>query len=281
MADAATGARRRGAQLRADRRAAQAPGPRLQPRDGRVLRQGGRHQGRTRAHRLPGARPEMGDPRVRAGAAAHCRSRGEEALRRHARAALAQRGRLRVGGPAAVNSSSHHPGRRPMLRTCMLGIALAAGATSAQAQGVITTHKLSAALANELVGESVAQCAKNGYKVVSVVVDLDGVRQALLRGDGAPIHSVDNAYYKAYTVASMGLARKEESTKQVAERMAKNAPTTVPQTQLPNTTYAVGGLAIMAGGNTIGGLGISGAPGGQLDEDCGRAALAKIRERMK
>jgi uncharacterized protein GlcG (DUF336 family) len=46
-------------------------------------------------------------------------------------------------------------------------------------------------------------------------------------------------------------------------------------------TYAVGGLAIMAGGTTIGGLGISGAPGGQFDEECGRAALAKIADRMK
>ena len=49
-----------------------------------------------------------------------------------------------------------------MLRTCMLGIALAAGAASAQAQGVVTIHKLSAALANELVGESVAPGARPG-----------------------------------------------------------------------------------------------------------------------
>src|SRR5438477_10551113 len=40
-------------------------------------------------------------------------------------------------------------------------------------------------------------CAKNGYKVVAVVVDLDGVRQAVLRGDGAPIHSMDNADRKS------------------------------------------------------------------------------------
>ena len=38
-------------------------------------------------------------------------------------------------------------------------------AGAVQAQGVITTHKISAALANELVGDAVAQCAKNGYKV--------------------------------------------------------------------------------------------------------------------
>ena len=106
-------------------------------------------------------------------------------------------------------------------------------AGAAQAQGVIMTHKLSAALANELVGESVADCAKKGYKVVAVVVDLDGVRQAVLRGDGAPIHSMDNAYYKAYSIASLGLARKEETTKAIAERMAKAPATTVPQTPFP------------------------------------------------
>ncbi len=156
-----------------------------------------------------------------------------------------------------------------------------AAATGVGAQGLVTTHKLSAALANQLVGDSVAACAQKGYQVVAVVVDLDGVRQAVLRGDGAPIHSMDNAYYKAYTIASLGLSRKEESTKQIADRMAKNPPTNVPQTQLPNVTYAQGAIAIMAGGNTVGGLGVSGAPGGQFDEECARAALGKIKDRMK
>jgi len=169
-----------------------------------------------------------------------------------------------------------------MLRTCIYGVAMLAAATAgAQAQGLITTHKVSAALANELVGDSVAQCAKNGYKVVAVVVDLDGVRQAFLRGDGAPIHSVDNAYYKAYTVASMGLARKETSTKQIADRMAKAPPSTVPVFPLPNITYAQGALAIVANGETIGALGVSGAPGGNFDEDCARFALDKVKDRMK
>jgi len=170
-----------------------------------------------------------------------------------------------------------------MLRISALSFALAAAASASavQAQGLVTTQKLSAALANELVGESVANCAQKGYKVVAVVVDLDGVRQAVLRGDGAPIHSMDNAYYKAYTIASLGLSRKEETTKAIADRMAKNPPSNVPQTPLPNVTYAQGAIAIMAGGNTIGGLGVSGAPGGQFDEECARAAMAKIKDRMK
>lgn len=151
----------------------------------------------------------------------------------------------------------------------------------ANAQGLLTVQKLSAALANQLVGESVAECAKKNYAVTAVVVDLDGVRQAVLRGDGAPIHTLDNAFYKAYSSASLTLARKEDSTKTVADRVAKNPATTVPQTPLPNVTYAQGGVAITAGGNIIGGIGVSGAPGGQFDEECARAALSKIADRMK
>jgi uncharacterized protein GlcG (DUF336 family) len=158
---------------------------------------------------------------------------------------------------------------------------IAFASAAAHAQGLVTTQKLSAALANELVANSVAECAKKNYAVTAAVVDLDGVRQAVLRGDGAPIHTLDNAFYKAYSSASLTLSRKEDSTGAVAERMAKNAPTTVPQTPLPNVTYARGGVAIMAGGNIIGGIGVSGAPGGQFDEECARAALSKIADRMK
>ena len=152
---------------------------------------------------------------------------------------------------------------------------------TAHAQGVTTMHKVSAALANELVGETVAECTRKGYKVWAVVVDLDGVRQAVLRGDGAPIHSQDNAFYKAYTLASMGPPRKETSTKQIADRMAKNPASTVPVFPLPNITYAQGALAIVANGETIGALGVSGAPGGQFDEECARHALDKIKDRLK
>ena len=51
---------RRGAQLRADRQAAREGRRALQPRHRQVLRQGGRRQGRARADRVPGARPEVG-----------------------------------------------------------------------------------------------------------------------------------------------------------------------------------------------------------------------------
>jgi uncharacterized protein GlcG (DUF336 family) len=172
---------------------------------------------------------------------------------------------------------------RMSLRTAVLALAMGGGAaaTEAQAQAVINVPRLSAPLANQLVGDSVAICAEKGYNVVAVVVDLGGVRQAVLRGNGAPIHSLDNAYYKAYSAASLTLGRKEGSTKEVRDRMAKNPPSTVPQTPLPNVTYAVGGVTIKAGGVAIGAIGVSGAPGGQFDEECANAALAKIQDQLK
>ena len=63
--------------------------------------------------------------------------------------------------------------------------------------------------------------------------------------------------------------------------MAKNPPSNVPQTPLPNVTYARGGVTINAGGQIIGAIGVSGAPGGQFDEECANAALAKIQDKLK
>lgn len=169
------------------------------------------------------------------------------------------------------------------LKGVTLALAFVAGAvpTGVLSEGTVNRPQLSAALANELVGNTVAICAKQGYKVWAVVVNLDGVRQALLRGDGAPIHSQDNAFYKAYSAASITLGRNEGSTKEVADRMAKAAPSTVPFTQLPNVTYGQGGVTIKAGGQAIGAIGVSGAPGGQFDEACAREALAKMQDRIK
>src|SRR5687768_14061523 len=113
----------------------------------------------------------------------------------------------------------------PRISSVLIAATLAlSSAGVAGAQGVINQPRISAQLANQLVGDSVAIFAKHGYKVVAVVVDLNGVRQALLRGDGSPIHSMDNAYFKAYSAASITLGRNENSTAEVAARMAKANP---------------------------------------------------------
>ena len=170
---------------------------------------------------------------------------------------------------------------------CLAATAVAAimsllWATAAEAQGLVTRKRLSAALAMEAVGEAVASCAKAGYAVTAIVVDIEGVRQAVLRGDGAAVHTLDSAYQKAYTAASLAPVRKEDLTKAIVERLAKTpGMTTAGLASLPNVTFTPGGITIMAGTEAIGGIGVGGAPGGNFDDDCGRSALAKIKDRMK
>ena len=65
-----------------------------------------------------------------------------------------------------------------------LVLMLVAATSPARSDEIITTHRLSAALAAEAATEAVASCAKQGFRVSAAVVDVDGLTQATLRGDG-------------------------------------------------------------------------------------------------
>jgi uncharacterized protein GlcG (DUF336 family) len=152
----------------------------------------------------------------------------------------------------------------------------------ASAQGLITKKRLSASLAMEAVMEAVEVCKKAGYAVTAIIVDNEGVRQAVLRGDGAVVHTLDSAYVKAYTAASLAPVRKDGSTKALSERIARTpGVSTAGLASLPNVNFTPGGVTIMAGDEAIGGIGVGGAPGGNFDHDCAVAALDKIKDRMK
>ena len=163
-----------------------------------------------------------------------------------------------------------------------LVLVTAALTSSASAQGLIIKKRLSAALAMEAVMEAVDVCKKAGYAVTAIVVDNEGVRQAVIRGDGATVHTLDSAYAKAYTAASLAPVRKDGSTKALSERIAKTpGVSTAGLASLPNINFTPGGVTIMAGDEAIGGIGVGGAPGGNFDHDCAVAALDKIKDRMK
>jgi uncharacterized protein GlcG (DUF336 family) len=165
-----------------------------------------------------------------------------------------------------------------------MGIALASAAmlSPSLAEGLVTKKRLSAALAVEAVTEAVDACRKAGYSVTAIVVDNEGVRQAVLRGDGATVHTLDSAYAKAYTAASLAPVRKDGSTKALAERIAKTpGVTTAGLASLPYINFTPGGVTVMAGEEAIGGIGVAGAPGGNFDHDCAVTALDKIKDRMK
>jgi len=139
----------------------------------------------------------------------------------------------------------------------------------------LQTHRIPAALAAEAVTEAVASCARQGYRETAVLLDADGATVATLRGDGAGIHTLDSAHDKAYTSVSF-----KNDTIALAER-AKGEDSIAPLAKLPHVMFFGGGIVIKLGDETIGAIGASGAPGAKLDDNCARAGLDKIRDRLK
>jgi uncharacterized protein GlcG (DUF336 family) len=155
------------------------------------------------------------------------------------------------------------------LAVALLSAALAAQMCFAQA---LPTHRIPAALAAEAANEAVAACAKQGYRETAVVIDADGATIAVLRGDGAGVHTLDSAHDKAYTAASF-----KRDTLALAERKAEIADLM----KLPHVLFFGGGVTIKVGDEVVGAIGASGAPGAKLDDNCAHAGLAKIQDRLK
>jgi uncharacterized protein GlcG (DUF336 family) len=179
-------------------------------------------------------------------------------------------------GPLLGGRNGGETGRSPPF--VFLALAAAAsiiGSSQAAVAQTLPTHRIPAALALEAVGEAVAACARQGYSESAVLVDVDGVRQSLLRGDRAGAHTLDSANDKAYTAASF-----KSDTSALVER-AKTVPIAPLLAKLPNLLLFGGGLVIKIDDEVIGAIGASGAPGGDLDDACARAGLDKIRDRLK
>ena len=162
---------------------------------------------------------------------------------------------------------------------CAAGL-ISVNPLSASAQDVLTTHRLSAALAVEAVTEAVAACAKQGYKVTAAVVDGDGITQALLRGDGASMTTLQTARDKAYTVLMLGASRNEDTSSAIAQRIGQT-PSAGGLAKLPRVLLLGGAVKIKLGNEAIAAIGVGGAPGGDLDEACAKAGLDKISARLK
>jgi len=162
---------------------------------------------------------------------------------------------------------------------CAAGF-IAADPLPGLAQDVLSTHRLSAGLAAEAVAEAVASCAKQGYKVTATIVDYDGVDQAMLRGDGASMTTLDASRDKAYTVLVLGAARNEDTSGAIAQRMGPT-PSSGGLAKLPHILLLQGAIRIKVGSEAVGAIGVGGAPGGDLDEACAKAGLDKISDRLK
>jgi uncharacterized protein GlcG (DUF336 family) len=160
---------------------------------------------------------------------------------------------------------------RFLLTPAIVIVGAALGASNGFAQA-LQTHRIPAALAAEAVSEAIASCARENYRETAVVIDADGAIIAVLRGDGAGVHTIDSAHDKAYTAASF-----KRDTLALADRKAEIADLM----KLPHVLFFGGGVTIKIGDEVVGAIGASGAPGAKLDDACAHAGLAKIQDRLK
>ncbi len=153
--------------------------------------------------------------------------------------------------------------------------ALLVSATLAQAQAVRTEKNISLELANEIAAASVAACTGKGYAVTATVVDRAGSIRAVQRADNAGPHTLGASLQKAYTSASA-----RNNTLAMMETAQKN-PAAANLVHIPGFLLLGGGVPVRAGNDVIGAVGIGGAPGGHLDEQCAVAALDKVKDLLK
>lgn len=160
-----------------------------------------------------------------------------------------------------------------MNRIALALAALTLPAFAAQAQ-VLQERNISAGLAVELAQATVAACAAKNFNVTATVVDRAGVVRAIVRADRAGPHTVEASRAKAYTSASA-----RANTGAMAENAAKNegARNLV---HIPGFLLLGGGVPVKAGEDVIGAVGVGGAPGGHLDEECAMAGLKAIAAKL-
>ena len=146
-----------------------------------------------------------------------------------------------------------------------------AGTANAQ----LVTHKdIPMLMAVTMAETAIATCKANGYNVSANVVGRGGEVIVAMRGDGTGPHTLENSMKKAYTAK----AQRRPSGEFAASLKDNLTPGAL---RLTNIVPAQGALPIKVGEDTIGALGVSGAPGGDKDEACAKAGIDKISDRLK
>lgn len=141
--------------------------------------------------------------------------------------------------------------------------------------GLVTYKSLSPELALDLARAALAGCRERGYQVAVAVVDRFGGTQVVLRDRFAGAHTVPAATGKAWTAVTFRTS--------TSELVGISQPG-MPQAGLrglPGAVILGGGVVVEAGGSLVGGVGVSGAPGGEADEACAKAGIEAVRDRLE
>ena len=136
---------------------------------------------------------------------------------------------------------------------------------------VLTERDVSLRMALTIAEAALAEC---GVKTSVAVVDRAGRLRVFLQGDGAAPHNLELARRKAYTARTF--------SRTSAEWAKLTETTNAGQRMLADVIPLGGGVPIKIGDETIGGVGLSGAPMGQAQEEaCAKAGIAKVADQLR
>lgn len=161
---------------------------------------------------------------------------------------------------------------RTLTHTLLGGAMLALAATPVQAQeATFDNPSLVPEMAVKAAKEAVKACRERDTQVTAAVVDRGGNTQAVMRDRYAGPHTVDTAISKAWTAVSF-----RTDTLDLRD-VAKPGDSGYGIQHLPRVTVLGGGKQITTGGRIIAGIGVSGAPSGEIDDECASEAIDAIR----
>jgi uncharacterized protein GlcG (DUF336 family) len=155
---------------------------------------------------------------------------------------------------------------KPLI-AALTALALAAPALAEDAM-VVQVKRLSLDTAVKIAQATIEACREKGIQIAVTVVDRDGTVQVTLRDTIAAPITVPISEMKAKTAVNFNAA---------TSTMAARADT--PIGRLDGLVMSAGGVPILVGGSAlVAGVGVSGAPAGETDEECALAGVAKVQE---
>lgn len=160
-----------------------------------------------------------------------------------------------------------------MLRPAILALLLLA-APAARAQDFVSFRSMAPELALELAQAALKACRDRGFQVAVAVTDRFGLTQVMLRDSLAGQHTPETAQAKARTAVSF-----RTTTEELSALTQAGQPNSAIR-HLPGFVFLGGGVPVEAAGSIVGGVGVSGAPGGAEDEHCARAGIAAVEDRL-
>lgn len=142
----------------------------------------------------------------------------------------------------------------------------------AEEEALVTFKMMTPETALTLAQTALQDCRDRGYQVAVAVVDRFGNLQVLLRDRFAGVHTIDTARRKAWTAVSF----RTDTTAMAEETQAGKEASGVRFVE--EAMMVGGGIGVQAAGSIVGGIGVSGAPGGPEDDECAKAGIEAIQD---